>query len=146
MRTTSSSPPPPASASPGWDYDTDALGALMAARGWITLQLVRRLGRDQFAVRDPFPPGGVYEDPATGAAAAAFGAYLHTLGAVEPGRSGSPSTRATTSADRASCSSTSRPTSPKVSTSAVLRCRSIPQLVRTPQCRALAAVRMPSGS
>lgn len=66
------------------DYDTDALGALMAARDWITVQLVHRLGATEFAVRDPFPPGGVYEDPATGAAAAAFGAYLHTLGAVEP--------------------------------------------------------------
>jgi PhzF family phenazine biosynthesis protein len=33
-------------------------------------------------VRDPFPVGGVYEDPATGAAAAAFGGYLRELGLV----------------------------------------------------------------
>ena len=35
-----------------------------------------------FHVRDPFPVGGVVEDPATGAAAAAFGAYARTLGLV----------------------------------------------------------------
>ena len=35
-----------------------------------------------FHVRDPFPVGGVFEDPATGAAAAAFGAYLRDIGAV----------------------------------------------------------------
>lgn len=29
-----------------------------------------------FEARNPFPPGDVVEDPATGAAAAAFGAYL----------------------------------------------------------------------
>jgi PhzF family phenazine biosynthesis protein len=36
-----------------------------------------------FAARDPFPPGGVVEDPATGAAAAAFGGYLRALGLVD---------------------------------------------------------------
>jgi PhzF family phenazine biosynthesis protein len=36
-----------------------------------------------FHARDPFPPGGVVEDPATGAAAAAFGGYLRDLGLVE---------------------------------------------------------------
>ena len=30
-------------------------------------------------MRNAFPPGGVVEDPATGAAAAAFGGYLRTL-------------------------------------------------------------------
>jgi PhzF family phenazine biosynthesis protein len=35
-----------------------------------------------FHARNPFPPGGVYEDPATGAAAAAFGGYLRELGLV----------------------------------------------------------------
>jgi PhzF family phenazine biosynthesis protein len=34
--------------------------------------------------RNLFPVGGVVEDPATGAAAAAFGAYLRDLGAVAP--------------------------------------------------------------
>ena len=30
----------------------------------------------------PFPPGGVVEDPATGASAAAFGGYLRELGKI----------------------------------------------------------------
>ncbi|MHA6779805.1 PhzF family phenazine biosynthesis protein [Pseudonocardia saturnea] len=66
------------------DYDYDRLGALMAARDWTTVQLVHRSGPVTFDARNPFPPGGVYEDPATGAAAAAFGAYLADLGAVDP--------------------------------------------------------------
>ncbi|MEO3875765.1 PhzF family phenazine biosynthesis isomerase [Nonomuraea sp. B12E4] len=64
------------------DYDMDALGALMARCGWTTVHLVWRESGDVFHARDPFPPGGVYEDPATGAAAAAFGAYLRDLGLV----------------------------------------------------------------
>jgi PhzF family phenazine biosynthesis protein len=66
------------------DYDVDRLAALMRARDWTTVHLVRRLGPAVFAARDPFPVGGVVEDPATGAAAAAFGAYLRSLGAVTP--------------------------------------------------------------
>ena len=66
------------------DYDFDRLGALMAERDWTTVQLVHRTGPATFDARNPFPPGGVYEDPATGAAAAAFGAYLAEVGAVEP--------------------------------------------------------------
>lgn len=66
------------------DYDVDRLGALMAARMWTTLQLVHRRGPTSFDARDPFPPGGVVEDPATGAAAAALGAYLRELRLIEP--------------------------------------------------------------
>lgn len=66
------------------DYDQDALGELMARRGWTTVHLVWREADDRFHARDPFPPGGVFEDPATGAAAAAFGAYLRDLGLVAP--------------------------------------------------------------
>ena len=66
------------------DYDFERLAALMAARDWTTIQLVHREGPDRFRSRNPFPPGGVVEDPATGAAAAAFGGYLRELGAVEP--------------------------------------------------------------
>ncbi|MEV6303556.1 PhzF family phenazine biosynthesis isomerase [Actinoplanes sp. NPDC051861] len=62
------------------DYDVPALTELMTARGWITIQLVFRAGDTEFDVRNPFPVGGVYEDPATGAAAAAFGGYLRALG------------------------------------------------------------------
>jgi PhzF family phenazine biosynthesis protein len=61
------------------DYDVPALTALMEARGWITTQLIFRTGDDSFDVRNPFPVGGVYEDPATGAAAAALGGYLRDL-------------------------------------------------------------------
>ncbi|MEU6238162.1 PhzF family phenazine biosynthesis isomerase [Kitasatospora sp. NPDC047058] len=57
-------------------YDFDGLAAYMTARDLLTLQLVWRESAHVFHVRDPFPVGGVVEDPATGAAAAAFGAYL----------------------------------------------------------------------
>lgn len=66
------------------DYNFERLRDLMAARDWTTVQLVHRTGPDTFDARNPFPPGGVYEDPATGAAAAAFGAYLSDQGAVIP--------------------------------------------------------------
>jgi PhzF family phenazine biosynthesis protein len=65
------------------DYDFERLGALMAARDWTTVQLVWRESEDRFHARDPFPPGGVVEDPATGAAAAALGGYLRELGLVQ---------------------------------------------------------------
>ncbi|MFB9358077.1 PhzF family phenazine biosynthesis protein [Actinoplanes nipponensis] len=64
------------------DYDVPALKALMEARGWTTVQLVWRAAADSFEVRNPFPVGGVYEDPATGAAAAALGGYLRAEGLV----------------------------------------------------------------
>lgn len=62
------------------DYDFDGLGALMSRRGWTTLSLVWRESPTVFHTRNPFPPGGVVEDPATGAAAAALGGYLHEAG------------------------------------------------------------------
>ena len=65
------------------DYDYGRLKALMAAEDWTTVQLVYRGAPTSFAVRDPFPPGGVVEDPATGAAAAALGGYLRELGLIE---------------------------------------------------------------
>lgn len=58
------------------DYDFDALAALMSRRDWTTIDLVWREDAATFHARNPFPPGGVVEDPATGAAAAALGAYL----------------------------------------------------------------------
>jgi PhzF family phenazine biosynthesis protein len=66
------------------DYDFERLAALMAARDWTTVDLIYRKASDVFDARNPFPPGGVVEDPATGAAAAAFGGYLRALGAVKP--------------------------------------------------------------
>ena len=66
-------------------YDFEGLAAYMEARELTTLQLVWREDASTFHVRDPFPIGGVVEDPATGAAAAAFGAYLRELGLVADG-------------------------------------------------------------
>ena len=65
------------------DYHFDMLRVLMAERDWTTVDLVWRESATVFRARNPFPPGGVVEDPATGAAAAAFGGYLRTLGLVE---------------------------------------------------------------
>ena len=65
-------------------YDFDRLGALLAARDWISVMLVHRESDTVFHARNPFPPGGVVEDPATGAAAAAFGGYLRALGLLTP--------------------------------------------------------------
>src|SRR4051812_272350 len=66
------------------DYDFDALKAAMLEHGLTTLSLVHRAGETTFDARDPFPVGGQVEDPATGAAAAAFGAYLRELGLIAP--------------------------------------------------------------
>lgn len=66
------------------DYDLPRLGALMAARSWTTVDLVWRESPEVFHARNPFPPGGVVEDPATGAAAAALGGYLRAGGHVRP--------------------------------------------------------------
>ncbi|MEU9103151.1 PhzF family phenazine biosynthesis isomerase [Streptomyces xanthophaeus] len=63
-------------------YDFARLEALMRRLDLVTVQLVHRAGPAEFHVRDPFPVGGVVEDPATGAAAAAFGAYARELGLV----------------------------------------------------------------
>ncbi|MFJ7203346.1 PhzF family phenazine biosynthesis protein [Streptomyces sp. NPDC098789] len=63
-------------------YDFARLEALMRRLDLTTVQLVHRAAPDVFDVRNPFPVGGVVEDPATGAAAAAFGAYLRELGLV----------------------------------------------------------------
>ncbi|MGW0737343.1 PhzF family phenazine biosynthesis isomerase [Streptomyces sp. NPDC002851] len=62
------------------DYDFTRLEALMHRLELTTVQLVWRESQDFFHARDPFPVGGVVEDPATGAAAAAFGAYARELG------------------------------------------------------------------
>jgi PhzF family phenazine biosynthesis protein len=66
------------------DYDFDALKTYMSARDLVTVDLVFREDATVFHARNPFPVGGVVEDPATGAAAAAFGAYLRALDIVTP--------------------------------------------------------------
>jgi PhzF family phenazine biosynthesis protein len=64
-------------------YDFGTLAALMRRHDLITLQLIWPETKLLYHARDPFPPGGVIEDPATGAAAAAFGGYLRHLGLIE---------------------------------------------------------------
>ncbi len=66
------------------DYDFDALQRVMLDHDITTVDLVWREDETTFHARNPFPVGGVVEDPATGAAAAAFGAYLRELGLVTP--------------------------------------------------------------
>jgi PhzF family phenazine biosynthesis protein len=64
------------------DYDYPSLERLMSEQSWTTVHLFWAEHRTLFHARNPFPPGGVREDPATGAAAAAFGGYLRDLALV----------------------------------------------------------------
>jgi PhzF family phenazine biosynthesis protein len=66
------------------DYHFNALKSFMVEHDLVTVDLVSREDATTFHARNPFPVGGVVEDPATGAAAAAFGAYLRALGLVTP--------------------------------------------------------------
>jgi PhzF family phenazine biosynthesis protein len=66
------------------EYDFEQLRSIMLAAGLTTVQLTWREAADRFRARNPFPVGNVVEDPATGAAAAALGAYLRWRGAVQP--------------------------------------------------------------
>jgi PhzF family phenazine biosynthesis protein len=66
------------------DYDFEALRYVMARNNLTTLQLVWRDDAGVFHSRNPFPVGGVVEDPATGAAAAALGGYLRDAGLLVP--------------------------------------------------------------
>jgi len=61
------------------NYDLDAGRALMREYGLVTIMLVHRTSDTEFDVRNAFASGGVLEDPATGAAAAAFSGYLRDL-------------------------------------------------------------------
>lgn len=61
-------------------YDLDAGRALMRDYGLVTIMLVHVRSKTEFDVRNAFASGGVLEDPATGAAAAAFAGYLRDLG------------------------------------------------------------------
>lgn len=67
------------------DYDYDGLRALCRAQDWVTIQLIAVDGPNQWRSRNPFPWGGVVENPATGSAAAAFAGYLRALGRANAG-------------------------------------------------------------
>lgn len=65
------------------NYDFEGLKKLMLEYNLTTLQLIWRESPLVFHSRNPFPVGGVVEDPATGAAAAALGGYLRSSAHVE---------------------------------------------------------------
>lgn len=64
------------------DYDVRDLAAQCRAQDWTTIQLVVPLADRRRRFRNLFPIGGVVEDPATGAPAAALGGYLREMGAA----------------------------------------------------------------
>lgn len=61
-------------------YDLDAGRALMRREGLVTIVLAWAETPRRFHTRNAFASGGVYEDPATGAATAALAGYLRELG------------------------------------------------------------------
>jgi PhzF family phenazine biosynthesis protein len=60
-------------------YDFDKVKALMLDKGLITISLLWQESDEVFHSRNAFAAGGVYEDPATGAAAAALAGYLRDI-------------------------------------------------------------------
>lgn len=65
------------------DHDGDAVLGLQDREGWDgTVPVIHRMSDTRFASRNPFPRGGIREDPATGSAAASLGAYLRHGGHV----------------------------------------------------------------
>lgn len=61
-------------------YDMEVGRELMQRESLVTIALVYCESQTRFLARNAFAYGGVYEDPATGAAAAAFSGYLRDLG------------------------------------------------------------------
>ncbi|NJC99036.1 MAG: PhzF family phenazine biosynthesis protein [Anaerolineales bacterium] len=61
-------------------YLFDEVKALMNEQGLITISLLWNESDEVFHSRNAFASGGVYEDPATGAAAAALAGYLREIG------------------------------------------------------------------
>jgi len=61
-------------------YDLDAGRKLMNREGLVTILFAWAKTPRLFHTRNPFASGGVYEDPATGAASAAFAGYLRDVG------------------------------------------------------------------
>ena len=60
-------------------YDLGAGRALMNREGLVTIILAYAETPQRFHTRNPFASGGVYEDPATGAATAALAGYLRDI-------------------------------------------------------------------
>jgi PhzF family phenazine biosynthesis protein len=69
------------------DADFEVLRDLMLREDWTTIAVVWREAPDRVHARNPFAGGGVVEDPATSAAAAAFAGLLRDRGGLpESGR------------------------------------------------------------
>ncbi|MEM9348694.1 MAG: PhzF family phenazine biosynthesis protein [Pseudomonadota bacterium] len=64
----------------GMDYELDRGRTMMRALDVVTIMLVHIESTQAFNARNAFASGGVFEDPATGAAAAAFAGYLRDRG------------------------------------------------------------------
>jgi PhzF family phenazine biosynthesis protein len=60
-------------------YPFDEVRALMNEQGLVTISLLWNESENIFHSRNAFASGGVYEDPATGAAAAALAGYLRDI-------------------------------------------------------------------
>jgi PhzF family phenazine biosynthesis protein len=60
-------------------YNFDRLKNIMQKESLTTISLLWQESENTFHSRNPFPPGGVYEDAATGAAAAALAGYLRDI-------------------------------------------------------------------
>lgn len=66
-------------------YELNVGRELMLTHGFTTIALVHAEHQRLFHARNPFAAGGVYEDPATGAAAAALAGYLRDAGWLRDG-------------------------------------------------------------
>ncbi len=60
-------------------YQFDVVKSLMADEDLVTISILWREADEIFHSRNAFASGGVYEDPATGAAAAALAGYLRDI-------------------------------------------------------------------
>lgn len=61
------------------EYELELGRTLMRREGLVTILLAHAAREQLFHTRNPFAYGGVYEDPATGAATAAFAGYLRDI-------------------------------------------------------------------
>ena len=67
-------------------YDLNKGKTLMLREGWTTIMLAYSETAQLFHSRNPFASEGVYEDPATGAATAAYAGYLNDINWPHNGR------------------------------------------------------------
>ena len=67
-------------------YDLESGRQFMRSRDLITVMFVWQEDEETFHVRNAFASGGVIEDPATGAAAAAFSGYLRDINRLHKGK------------------------------------------------------------